>query len=461
MGRQNPVLLGRLYQKTFELIREGAVGPVRPVTVYHYSEIEKAFRFMQQAKHVGKIVLKVHSEDMVPVIPRNPHPLILNDAATYVLVGGLGGIGRAVATYLAEHGAKHLAFISRSGASKPEAQKAIEELHSLGVDAVAYACDVADASALEATITKMSAEMPRIKGVIQSAMVLEDMYFEEMTYAPWVTSTRPKIQGTWNLHQLLPRDLDFFVMLSSISGISGNGAQSNYAAGNTFLDGLAHYRRQQGLTACSLDLGAIMGVGWMAENVNMSAEAQADWARISLQPHELFSLIESAITGYSDDNACMPTQMVTGAGTGGIGQQMETLKTSSAFDDPKYSYLRRLDARRDLLTTEDSASQQLHLKVALSAATTLAQAGELIEGGLAVKLSQALSIAVEDVETSRAVYSYGVDSLVAIEIRNWIFKELKSQVSVFDILSKVPMSQLAIKVARKSAFVAPEVQAQA
>ena len=457
MNRQNPVLLGRLYQKTFDLIRSGAVGPVRPVNVYHYSEIEKAFRFMQQAKHVGKIVLKVHSDDMVPVIPRNPHPLVLDDAATYILVGGLGGIGRAVATYMAEHGAKHLAFISRSGDSKPEAKKAIEELHDLGVDAIAYACDVADAAALEATLVKMSAEMPCVHGVIQSAMVLEDMYFEEMTYKPWTTSTRPKIQGTWNLHQLLPKDLDFFIMLSSVSGISGNGAQSNYAAGNTYLDGLAHYRRQQGLTACSLDLGAIMGVGWMAENVNMSAEAQADWARISLQPHELFSLIESAMTGYSDGNVRMPTQMVTGAGTGGIGQQMETLKTSSAFDDPKYSYLRRLDARRELLTTEDSTSQ---LKSSLSAATTLAQAGELIEGGLAVKLSKSLSIAVEDVDTSKAVYSYGVDSLVAIEIRNWIFKELKSQVSVFDILSKVPMAQLAVKVARKSAFVAPEVQAQ-
>ena len=455
MGRHNPRLMARLYQRTFDLIREGAVGLVKPITVYPYSEIEKAFRFMQQAKHKGKMVLKVHPDDMVPAIPRNPHPLTFDEAATYVLVGGLGGIGRAVATFMAEHGVKHLAFISRSGDTKPGAKEAIKELNSMGVHTVSYACDIADAATLGATITRMSAEMPRVKGVIQAAMVLQDMYFEEMTYKGWVASTRPKIQGTWNLHQLFPKDLEFFVMLSSISGISGNGAQSNYAAGNTYLDGLAHYRKAQGLAACSVDLGAIMGVGWMAENVNMSAEAAADWARISLQPHELFSLIESAMTGYSVDEIPMPTQMVTGAGTGGIGQQMERLKTSNAFDDPKYSYIRWLDVRGVSQTAEDSTSE---LKGALTAATSLAQAAELIEGGLAVKLSKSLSIALEDVDTSKPVYSYGVDSLVAIEMRNWIFKELKSQVSVFDILSKVPISQLAFKVARKSGFVPEQLQ---
>lgn len=253
----------------------------------------------------------------------------------------------------------------------------------------------------------------------------------------------------------MPDDLDFFVMLSSISGICGNGAQSNYAAGNTFLDGLAHYRKARGLAACSLDLGAIMGVGWMAENVKMTAEAQADWARISVQPDELYSLLSSAMTGYADGEANMPTQLVTGAGSGGIGQQMQHLKTSQAFDDPKYSFLRWLDVRGVSQVAEDSTSE---LKTALSAVTSLSQASELVEVGIAGKLSKALALSVEDIDTSRPVFSYGVDSLLAIELRNWIFKELKAQVSVFDILSKVPMSQLSTKVASKSSFVPASVQ---
>ena len=454
MALHNPKLLARIFGSVFDMVRDGAIGPVQPVTAFKYSEMEQAFRFMQQAKHVGKIVLKAHPGDMVPVIPRNPHPLALDEKATYLLVGGLGGIGRALATFLAEHGAKNLAFISRSGDAKSEAKQSINEIRKMGVNAIAYSCDVADAKALEATFAKMSAEMPRLKGIIQAAMVLNDILFEEMEYQQWIDTTRPKIQGSWNLHQFAPKELEFFVMLSSVSGISGNGSQSNYAAGNTYQDGLAHYRISQGLTACALDLGAISGVGWLAENANIDSQYKADWERISLQPQELFSLIESAMTGYSEYEFRFPTQMVTGAGTGGIGQQMEWLKTSSAFDDPKYHYLRRLDVKGVVQSVEDTLSE---LKTALTASTSLAHAAELIEGALAFKLSKSLSMAVEDIETSRAIHSYGVDSLVAIEMRNWIFKELKSQVSVFDVQSKVPITQFAVKIAKKSGYVPAEI----
>ena len=450
MARNNTKMMAKVFKNVFDLIRSGAVGLVKPITVYKYSEIEKAFRLMQQAKHMGKIVLKANPDDMVPVIPRNPHPLKLDGKATYVVVGGTGGIGRALAVFMMDHGARHLAFMSRSGDSGAGVKEAITELKNMGIDIIPYACDVTDPAAVKATFSKMAAQMPRVKGVIQAAMVLNDKYFEDMTYESWVATTRPKIQGSWNLHELAPKDLDFFVMLSSISGISGNGSQSNYAAGNTYQDGLAHHRRSLGLPACALDLGAIAGVGWMAENMNIAPEMQADFARMSLQPAELFSLIESALTGYSEGESAFPTQMVTGAGTGGMGQQMEHLKTTNVYDDPKYHYLRRLDVKGVQQSSEDSASE---LKGALTAATSLAHAAELVEGGLALKLSKSLAIAVEDIDTHKAVYSYGVDSLVAIEIRNWIFKELKSQVSVFDILSKVPISQLALKIASKSSYV--------
>ena len=408
-------MMARVLKNSFELVRDGTVGLVKPTTVYKYSEMEKAFRLMQQGKHMGKIVLKVDPDDLVPVIPRNPHPLTLSANATYVLVGGLGGIGRALAEYLAKNGAKHIAFISRSGDAKPEAKKTLTDLKKLGASPTSYACDIVDHKSLEAAVQQISSECPPIKGIVQAAMVLNDIYFEEMEYEPWAATARPKIQGTWNLHNLMPKDLDFFVMLASISGIVGNGSQSNYAAGNTFQDGLAHWRRAQGLPACSLDLTMMSGIGWVAEHVEIAEEYKADFMRLAMGPEELFCVFESAITGYEEGDHRMPPQVITGAGTGGIGQQMEHLKTGVHFEDAKGSYLARLDLQG---VSTDVADAAVEVRGQLTVVTSLAQAGEIIEAGLQAKLGKSLNMAAEDLDTAKPVHSYGVDSLVAIEVRN-------------------------------------------
>ena len=417
MSRNKPQMLSRVLNKSFDLVRAGAVRLVNPTTIYKYSEIEQVFRLMQQGKHTGKCVLKVHPDDLVPVVPRNPHPLTLSNNATYVLVGGLGGIGRSLATMLAKYGAKHLAFISRSGDTKPEAKKTLAELEAMGVRATSFSCDTVDEAAVKATVTEITMHMPPIKGLIQAAMVLNDTYFQDMTYEAWTATTRPKIQGTWNLHNTMPRDLDFFVMLASISGIVGNGSQSNYAAGNTFQDGLAHYRRAQGLAACTLDLSVMAGIGWVAENVKVSAEHKADFDRMAMDPEELYSLIESAITGYSEGEHAMPAQMVTGAGTGGTVEEMEHLKTAIHFDEAMFSYLRLLDKHGSVQEGAESGGPA-EMRAHLAAATSLVQAGEIVEVGLAGKLAKALTMKAEDVDTRKPVHGYGVDSLVAIEVRN-------------------------------------------
>ena len=408
-------MMARILKNSFELVQEGTVGYIKPTTVYKYSEMEKAFRLMQQGKHIGKLVLKVDPKDLVPVIPRNPHPLTLDANATYILVGGLGGIGRALADYLAKNGAKHIAFISRSGDAKPEAKKTLADLESLGVHPASFACDITDYESLEAVVRQISSEHPPIKGLVQGAMVLNDVYFEEMEYEAWAATAQPKIQGSWNLHSLMPKDLDFFVMLASISGIIGNGSQSNYAAGNTFQDGLAHWRRAQGLPACSLDLTMMSGIGWVAENVEMAEDFKADFMRLAMVPEELFRVFESAITGYQEGNHRMPPQLITGAGTGGIGQQMEHFKTGAHFEDAKGSYLARLDVQG---VSADAADTAVEVRGQLIVVTSLEQAGELVEGALTAKLGKSLNMAAEDLDTTKPAHSYGVDSLMAIEVRN-------------------------------------------
>lgn len=313
-----PTKAGKLLQAVFKLVRSGELKAVKPTMVFDYSNIEQAFRTVQEDQTDGKVVLRLTEESMVPALLHNTNPLKLNPNVTYVLAGGLGGIGRALAIYLADHGARYLAFLSRTGRLLPQAQEVLDQLRRRDLHAAVYACDITDQEKLKETILKMQTEMPRIKGVIQAAMVLRDGLFESMSYENWVQATRPKIDGSWNLHETMPKDLDFFVMLSSISGIMGNRGQSNYCAGNTYQDALAHHRRSLGLTAHTIDLGAVREMGWLEENDAGPALATM-MAGLAISKEQFFQIIKGALTGYSQGSHRMPTQVVAGIGTGVSG----------------------------------------------------------------------------------------------------------------------------------------------
>lgn len=159
-------------RKIFKLLESGELRAIYPITTMSYGEIPKAFRALRSGEVQGKILLKTHSDDVVPVAPRIQHKLSLDKDATYLLSGGLGGIGRSIATMFMHHGAKNLAFFTKSGDSKESAKSYLNQLRSNGVNANAYACDVSDRVSLADAIARCSAEMPPLKGIVQCAMVL-------------------------------------------------------------------------------------------------------------------------------------------------------------------------------------------------------------------------------------------------------------------------------------------------
>jgi NADPH:quinone reductase-like Zn-dependent oxidoreductase len=247
----------------WKLLDSGVFKPAFPLTVFPYCDVEQAFRLMQSGKHTGKLVIRARPGEKVPVVPHDEHPLVLNSNVTYMLVGGLGGIGRSITDLFVAHGAHNIAFVSRS-ATNTKYEKYLEDLKARGVDARTFSCDISNEEDVAKMMDECSQQMPPVKGLVQCAMVLKDTIFEKMTHDDWLIGTRVKINGTWNLHSRAPRDLDFFIMLSSISGIIGNAGQANYNAGNIFQDNLAHHRCSLGLKATALDLGAVLDVGYLA-----------------------------------------------------------------------------------------------------------------------------------------------------------------------------------------------------
>ena len=166
-------MAARIFEDAMDLIRSGVVKPVDPISVMPFGRIEEAFRLMQSGKHMGKIVLTASDDDQVMVVPRGLKPIAFDPNSTYLLSGGLGGLGRSISEWMADHGARHLVFLSRSGSAKPEAQKTLAKLAKAGVHAVAYSCDIANSSQVKATIAECQKEFPPIRGAIQGAMALQ------------------------------------------------------------------------------------------------------------------------------------------------------------------------------------------------------------------------------------------------------------------------------------------------
>jgi hypothetical protein len=162
----------RLLEETVALWNRKVIGGTTPFTTYSYSELEASYRLLQSGKHIGKVVLLSDPSDIVQALPKQRAPHRFTDSDSYLLAGGLGGLGRSMAIWMVSQGARNIIFLSRSGAASDKAKKTVQELEELGCKVAAFACDITNKAALESTLAQCHREMPPIKGCIQGAMQL-------------------------------------------------------------------------------------------------------------------------------------------------------------------------------------------------------------------------------------------------------------------------------------------------
>lgn len=438
----DPALMKDILHCTFENVRNGIIQPVSPVTVYPLSDMEKAFRLLQTGKHRGKIALNWDSDEAVRVISR-PRPLRLDANATYLLIGGFGGLGRSLADLLADAGATSLCFISRSGAHSGAAQKLISDLEKRDVRVTAYTCDISDREQLS-SLLRESRGLPPIKGAFQCAMVLQDSLFERMSHDQWTRSIRPKVQGSWNLHSLLPEDLDFFIMLSSFAALFGNRSQANYAAGGAYQDALAHYRHGLGRKAVSVDLGVMRDIGVIAEKG--STDYLKEWELpFGMREKEFRALMIEIIAGEAAGDASTG-QIIHGLLNRKL-VQAAGVRTPFYFSDPRFSRL--IGSGTQDGTTTAPMTEAAPLRDRLAHAKNPSEAGELIHDALLARVAKLFQVDVSEIDDGKPLHRYGVDSLVGVEIANWIFQETKVKVSMFDILASISIAEFAKRLAEK------------
>ncbi|KAH8815396.1 iterative type I polyketide synthase [Xylogone sp. PMI_703] len=455
MMRHRPELIARLTEDTVRLYVEGHIKEAKPTTVMSFAEIEDGLRILQSGKGVGKMIFVPHPEDVVPLVPQQLSEYKLSPDATYVMGGGLGGIGRSLANWMVGKGARNIVFLSRSGNITDAVQKMIDELQSKNCNVHIFKCDVSDKARLAEVLEECKTKLPPIKGCIQGAMILKDGMFENMSYEAFQTAVKPKVQGSWNLHELLPRDMDFYVLLSSATGVLGNRSQANYATGNTYQDALARHRHSVGLPAATIDLGTVLSVGYVAENRERTHMAKHLGTVLEvLREDEIQALIEYLMDPRSklDDTTC---QLVSGL-TDATMYRQRGVPAPTYLSYPLFTHLRTVSAGARSGASESDPS--FITQSLLQAATSLEQAAGIISDGIRAKLSSLLAMPVENIDPGKSVSSNGVDSLVAMEFRAFLAKDLGADIPLLDIMGTASISVLSQKVATASKLVQIETK---
>ncbi|KAK4461021.1 polyketide synthase [Cladorrhinum samala] len=442
---QNKPLAGRLLTSVVELAAAGSIRPVT-ITTMSISEIESAFRLIQAGKHMGKLILTVDEGQMVRAIPSAPDRVKLREDATYIIAGGLGGLGRALVSWLADCGAKNIMTLSRSGANDARSAEVVHQMGLKGVKMVAKSCDISSESQVAEVLQEIdSGLLPPVRGIIQSAMVLRDSMFQNMTAQEWNQALAPKVRGTINLNNVFGRsgNLDFLIMLSSAVVLSGNFGQSNYAAACAFQDTLARRELQLGDHFYSINVGPVMEAGYVRENPEAAELLKRSGVEM-MSLTDLLSVVNSALTQNRDsslpkrDNRCI------------TGIPPPNDKNASWLRQKRFLHLQQYQTVVQKTRTGDSVA---NVGVLLGAAQRFEDAVDIICHQILQQLGKLIATPAAMLSATRSLDSYGVDSLVLVELRNWIGATLQATVQVMTLRGARSIKELARIVAKGSRLV--------
>ena len=369
----DPTLYGRLWEAVGAELRAGRLHPLAQ-TVYPAVETVAAFRCMQQAKHVGKIVVSFVA----------PRAVELMAAGSYLVTGGLGALGLEIAQQLVAAGARQVVLAGRHGVTAAAQEEALRAMAEAGAEVTIVAADVADADEVRALLERCSAIAP-LRGIVHVAGVLDDGVLTAQTAARLALVMHPKVDGAWHLHtQTQGMGLDFFVCFSSTSALQGSAGQGNYAAANGFMDVLMQQRRQQGLAGLSIGWGP-----WAEKGMAAGLEAQmAAHGQGMIAPQQGRQLFQYLLEHANE----------TGGYIGVIPQK-------------RTQHVARASSERSGKRDMRSILQELSAQDRLNRLTAYLR-GE-IAGVLGFR-------APEMVDARTRLFDVGMDSLMAVELKNRI-----------------------------------------
>lgn len=405
---------------------------------------------------------------MRPLIPQacfDPH-------AAYVLVGGLGGLGRSILSWMARRGARFLKVLSRSKQIAKATQETLADLKTQGVFVDLFQCDVTSATDVDSVIAQIS-EQQSIRGILHAAVVLEvycmlskmtkplinefqDKIFDRLSHNEWNRGLAAKVTGTLNLHEATLRfklPLDFFVMTSSIQTIIAQATQAAYSAANNFQDAFARYRRRLGLPGHSIAFGVINEV----EGLGQTTVTQKSLIRNRLYAtgeNDFLRLLETAFLSQPEEPELLQydplanAQTITCLDPHRLAKKQAAANKSNptSFIQPEWQSDPRLSGHlqliEDILSDKASSHAPSQPSGSTSTATIdtmilegeIAKAQSLVTEMIVERIAELLLIKANTIDPRKGVTDYGIDSLIGVELRGWFVRVFSVEVSFLELL---------------------------
>ncbi|KAK6217897.1 hypothetical protein LQW54_003185 [Pestalotiopsis sp. IQ-011] len=428
-----PRVLAKLLPSIIALLRDGSVGPPGVKQSVNLADLNKAVAGFSDALDAAKTVVRYESSEALLMAPPSRPKLDFSPDSTYLLVGCLGGLGRSLTSWMMESGARRFAFLSRSGADSPSAAKLISDVEAAGAITQVVRGDATSRADVVRAVREVSPDHP-IKGVVHAAMVLRDGIFQNMSFDNWTTAVQPKILGAANLHSVLAdAPLEFFLMTSSVSGVLGNPTQSNYAAANSYLDSLARNRRAADKAAVSVVLPMVLEVGVVAENAELE-HALKRKGMYGIDEEHLLEAFEAGITSGKSERPV--DHVVVGLDPVKLQKAVSDAAVTDSFwmEDARLSQV-----LHDINSSSEDASggggSGQSILATIAAAATPGDAVAAVTGHFVEKLARMLLLDDDAFEPGvKSIASYGIDSMIGAELRNWIYKEYKMDVPFQQLL---------------------------
>ncbi|KAF4445617.1 polyketide synthase [Fusarium austroafricanum] len=439
--REQSLIVRGVMERILEFYKQEKLGALKPITQFDASDARKAIRYLQGGQHIGKVILNLPHDPSTLEAKMCPRNIQFDSHASYLLVGGLGGLGRALAIWLVERGAKSLVFLSRSGIA--------DDAFSAELKSMACLATVVKGSvnALEDVNEAIRNAPNPIKGVFHLAMVQKDSPFLDIKWTDWNDVNEPKVRGTWNLHRALhDQPLDHFWLASSTVTVVDQAGQGSYKAGL--------------LSICGIE-----DVGYLAEHP-AALRSIKQQGMGTMREKEFLECVEASLR-----NSTTRISMASSVGHAAVGEWSNNghiimgLKSDLHLDDPKnrtnWRRDRRMGAYHNLPTGDasDPRAERNQLKMFLQSITTddgiellaMQESIDFLGIEIGTKINDFLLKPDAPIDLGLQLSEMGLDSLTAIELRRWFRQVFGLQMSVLEMIGAASLKEVAEMVATRLA----------